>query len=278
MEPTLHIDGDILPYKVGFATQRTVYMLDVEGAHSCSPLLITRSKIKVNKWLKECPDLLVTEFFYVESAIQAINTLKLNIQGIVAGAGAKRFKVVVSGDTNFREEIATIQPYKGNRTGMEKPRHWEMLRNWLLEMPYTIVAENEEADDVLSKACMQGHPIATIDKDLNNTPGWHYNFNKNEKYYVTEDEARFNFYAQCLTGDTADHIPGIKGIGPKKAEKLLAGLDDEAAMEAAVLAAYKRSGIEDAVGRLTEVGQLLWMRRVDNEMYYPIVEGGTRVL
>ena len=29
---------------------------------------------------------------------------------------------------------------------------------------------------------------------------------------------------QCLTGDNIDNIPGIKGIGPKKAEKILAGV------------------------------------------------------
>ena len=29
---------------------------------------------------------------------------------------------------------------------------------------------------------------------------------------------------QCLTGDTADNIKGIKGIGPKKAEKILQGV------------------------------------------------------
>lgn len=33
------------------------------------------------------------------------------------------------------------------------------------------------------------------------------------------------FWTQMLTGDTTDNIPGCKGIGPKKAEKILAGLD-----------------------------------------------------
>ena len=33
-----------------------------------------------------------------------------------------------------------------------------------------------------------------------------------------------NLLIQCLTGDTTDNIPGLKGIGPKKAEKILAGV------------------------------------------------------
>jgi len=33
------------------------------------------------------------------------------------------------------------------------------------------------------------------------------------------------FYKQMLMGDSADNIKGIPGVGPKKAEKLLDGLD-----------------------------------------------------
>jgi 5'-3' exonuclease len=32
---------------------------------------------------------------------------------------------------------------------------------------------------------------------------------------------------QCLTGDNSDNIPGIKGIGPAKANKVLAGVPME---------------------------------------------------
>jgi len=32
---------------------------------------------------------------------------------------------------------------------------------------------------------------------------------------------------QCLTGDNADNIPGLKGIGPKKAEKILKGIPEK---------------------------------------------------
>jgi len=269
MEKELYIDGDILPYRVGFATQRTIYVLDLEGEHTCSPFLITRSKRQVTKYVKENPGVLVHEYFYVEEPIQAINTLKLMIQSIVKGSGCHRFKVVVSGPTNYREEIATIQKYKGNRDGSEKPVHWQMLRDWLETMPYTIVTDNEEADDVLSRAMMAGHVGASIDKDLNNTPGTHYNFVKGEIYEVSDEQASRNFYTQCLTGDTADHIPGIRGIGPAKAAKLLTGKNDVASMERTVLEEYAKH-YDDPVAALTEVGQLLWMRRKENEMWKPV--------
>jgi hypothetical protein len=268
MEQTAYIDGDILPYKVGFATQRMIYLLDVEGEHSCSHLLVTKSKAKVTKFLKATPDLLVTTLFFIEEPLQAINTLKLSLNGIVKGSGCKAFKVVLSGKDNFREQVATIQKYKGNRDGSEKPYHWQLLRDWLAEKSYTIISEGEEADDVLSKAMMQGHVGCTIDKDLNNTPGDHYNFNKQEKYHVTEEEAMHNFYTQCLTGDTADHIPGVKGIGPAKAKKLLSGCITKEDYESCVRRAYKGAYVHP-VEALTEIGQLLWMRRKEGEVWLP---------
>ncbi len=269
MEQILHIDGDILPYKVGFATQRTMYQLDIEGRHTLSPFFYTRSKAKVTKLLKECPDIQVTEHFYVEQEIQAINTLKLNLQGIISGSGCEKFVVHLSGDTNFRTDIATILPYKGNRKGSEKPYHWPALRKWLEDKPYTRITDNEEADDQVSIAMMQGHVGATIDKDLNNTPGTHYNFNKGIVYEVTEMEAMVNFYTQILTGDTADNIPGIKGIGPKTAAKILHGCRTPCDFEEAIFPHYEKLYGESWLDAMCEVGQLLWMRRDEKEVWLP---------
>ena len=270
----VYIDGDILPYRVGFATQHTVYYCESEGQHS-GLRWITRSKAVVNKLLKVEPTALVSELFFVESEFQAVMTLKLMIQSIVQGSGRKAFKVIMSGEDNFRTNIATIQPYKGNRVGTEKPVHWQMLRDWLLDKPYTIVSDNEEADDVLSRACLRGCTIATIDKDLDNTPGLHYNFVKKTKYYVDPKEAMKNFYRQMLVGDKADHIPGIKGIGPVKADRILDDCRDEVDYERAIKPHYyKTYGAYGWKNAMTEVGQLLWMRREEGEMWLPSILGG----
>ena len=272
MEVETYIDGDILPYRVGFVTQRKIYSLVSEGYHS-APVLVTKSKLLVNKFLKRDPDLLVHEADFVESQMQALATLQLAIKNIVQGCKGhgKRFKVVLSGPTNFRDEVATIQPYKGNRKDFVKPYHFDYLRDWLLGMPYTIVSEHEEADDVLSRACLAGHTIATIDKDLNNTPGTHYNINKKELYYVDHEEAMRNFYTQFLVGDTADNIPGIKGVGPAKAKAALLGCETPLQYEQALHYFYHRTYGSDWWRAMEEVGQLLWMRREENEMWHPVI-------
>lgn len=268
----VYIDGDILPYEIGFVTQRRIYMLDVEGEHTCSPFMVTRDKRKVNKLLEKMPDLLVTEFFYIEEPIQAINTLKLAIQNIVKGAKCKTFKVVLSGPSNFRTNIATILPYKGNRSEFVKPHYFDMLREWLLDKPYTIVSDYEEADDVVSRAIMAGYVGSSLDKDLNNTPGWHHNHRNKELYYIDEDTAIRNFYKQMLIGDKADNIPGIKGIGKVKSTKIIDSCVSEEDMEKVVYDYYSLH-YDDPYEAMVEVGQLLWMRREEGEMWMPKYSG-----
>jgi 5'-3' exonuclease len=63
--------------------------------------------------------------------------------------------------------------------------------------------------------------ICTIDKDLDQIPGQHYNFVRKEKYNVSEDEGNRFFFYQLLVGDPTDGIKGVPGIGPKKATRLL---------------------------------------------------------
>ena len=81
------------------------------------------------------------------------------------------------------------------------------------------MVEGEEADDQLSIRCaLKGDTIATIDKDLNNTAGWHYNWQKDDLYCVGKIEADRNFYRQLLVGDSTDNIPGLFRITGTKAK------------------------------------------------------------
>ena len=270
MVKEVYIDGDVLPYQIGFATQRKVYRLDIQGLHS-SPCITTRSKRKVNSLVAKNPDIVVTEYFYAEDPIQVLATLRLHLANIVRGSKCPLFKVVLSGKENFRERIATIKPYKENRSGQDKPYHFDLIRDWLLDKPYTIVSVDEEADDVISKAMIAGHVGASPDKDLNNTPGSHYNFRTGQLYEVSEAEARHNFYTQMLVGDTADNIPGIKGIGPKTAAKLLLHCESNEEYEEVIYRQYTKH-YHQPIDSMREVGQLLWMRRQDGELYNPVLE------
>lgn len=174
------------------------------------------------------------------------------------------YKAWITGKTNFRFEIATTVPYKGNRKDAPKPKHYDALRKHLMKLG-AIMSEGEEADDAVGIASTQGNYwIVHVDKDLDQLPGWHYNPVKDEEYYVTEFEGLYSFYKQILTGDRVDNIEGLRGIGPVKADKILKDCTTEKELYEACLKAY-----DGNTDRVLENGKLLWLRRETNQMWQP---------
>ena len=176
------------------------------------------------------------------------------------------YKAYITGKGNFRNDIAVTAPYKGNRKDMKRPKHYEAIRKHLVDLGATQV-EGMEADDAIAiEATANGGFIVSIDKDLDQIPGHHYNFVKHEEYFVTEEQGLLNFYKQILTGDRVDNIMGIKGIGPVKADKLLSKCKTEKEMFDVCVKAYNDNG-EDGVARTTENARLLWLLRASNKHY-----------
>jgi len=173
--------------------------------------------------------------------------------------------VYLTGSNNFRHSVATIKIYKGHRK--PKPDHLNPIRQHFVDVWKAEVSEGEEADDVIAKkaTAMEGKVvIASIDKDFLQVPAVHYNFIKKTWKTVNKSQGNRFFYMQLLTGDTADNIPGVKGIGPKKAEAIYEGCVGEPEYYRKALEAYK--GDTEA---LLENARLLWLRREDNEMWVP---------
>lgn len=187
------------------------------------------------------------------------NLVDAKIEEITDATGVDDFVVYFTGGGNFRFDIATVQPYKGNRADFQKPYHWKTVDFILKDQFKCKTIEGSEADDALalrqfeSLEDMKDGGIKTVicsrDKDLRMTEGYHYSWacgkNQPEKplYWVTKLEGHKFFFKQMLTGDGTDHILGCaikekmvyksgakkgqecirrKGVGPAKADKLLA--------------------------------------------------------
>jgi 5'-3' exonuclease len=101
--------------------------------------------------------------------------------------------------------------------------------------------------------------IVTLDKDLDQVIGWHYNFVKKEMYYMEQDEADLRFFKQFLTGDRIDNIQGVHGIGDKKSQKLLEDLSNKERWDCVV----EHLGLDRAI----ENGHLLYMLRSDDDNF-----------
>ena len=135
----------------------------------------------------------------------------------------------VKGKGNFRKDLSA--DYKSQRPELDKSIKDKL--NYLHKYSVTkgaIQADGMEADDLVSIWAYEAmdnneeYVICGIDKDLLQIPGQHYNYGKDTWQLINEEEALHNLYLQCLTGDNIDNIPGLKGIGPKKAAKILSGV------------------------------------------------------
>ena len=179
----------------------------------------------------------------------------------------------LTGKDNYRHDIAKTQPYKGNRKDAPRPVHLHSLREYLITAWDFRVADGQEADDAIgihATLTRDNSIIVSIDKDLDMIPGHHYNPVKKDHYYVNDKEAIKNFYRQILTGDKVDNVQGLRGISPKKADKILGDFDTDLAMYEAVLKAY-----DGDAERVLENGQLLWIRRRKDEIWQPPTPSST---
>ena len=143
------------------------------------------------------------------------------IQDILEDTKATSYQVYLTGDKNFRRELAPS--YKANRPD-ERPAHWSTVREFLVTQHKAIMCNGYEADDALGMDQGAQTIICSIDKDLLQIPGKHYNFVKKVFKEVTHDEGIKALYMQSLIGDRSDNIFGVAGIGPVKAERLLSEL------------------------------------------------------
>lgn len=189
------------------------------------------------------------------------------LHAILADVDADSYEGWITGKKNYRNDIAVTAPYKGQRIS-EKPEHYLALREHLQKRWHFHCTEGIEADDavgIAAYALPEGATVMVhIDKDLNQLRGWHYNYRKKEKYYVSEEEGLRAFYLQILVGDRVDNIIGLKGIGPVKAEKIIKDCKTEEELYSTVLKAY-----DGDTKRVLENGQLLWLQRTEGELWMP---------
>lgn len=178
------------------------------------------------------------------------------------------YQIYITGSGyQFRHDIAKTHVYKGNRSKREKPEHLQYIRDYMISDWQTVVSVEQEADDCLAiHATELDHDctIVSVDKDMLQVPCWHYNPVKNTMKKVTPSEGIKFFYTQILTGDSADNIHGIPQVGPKRAEKILKGVNSERDLWNEVLTAYKGD-----VDRAVENARLLWLRRHEGEIWQP---------
>lgn len=183
---------------------------------------------------------------------------------ILEDTSADSFEIFLSDSTenSFRYQI--YPAYKANRK-QPKPKHYEQLKLYLVEQYDAFITSEQEADDALGIRQVEDTIICSIDKDLKQIPGLHYNLVTREVSEVSEYEGLLSFYTQLLIGDVVDNIQGLHRVGPVTAKKILKDSLTEDDMFSQCLEEYLSRGhqIED----LYLNGILLKIRTRENELW-----------
>jgi hypothetical protein len=196
-----------------------------------------------------------------------VDVLMCGVDNIYPDCFVDSWSMHLTGKNNFRYKIATTVPYKGNRVDKPKPKHLAFLRDYLVKEWGASISEGEEADDTIAiEATRLGDQcvIVSLDKDLDQISGWHYNFVKHLSYYIKPEEGLVKLYTQMLTGDAADNIKGLFRVGPVKAAKIIGDTTNELELYNKVLEAY-----EGDAERVLENAQLLFLRRYEGQIWTP---------
>lgn len=272
-------DFDSAIYKAAFPCEKKQYHVTQRG----TLLGVARTMTEANAMAK------AVDFEEVEIEhklfVEPVQNAYANLDNIFTATVEKfpcDWEVYLTGSNNFRHKLATIQEYKGQRKLKAKPVHYEALRQRAIKKYNAIVIDNMEADDELAirseelLAVGKTPILVTIDKDIDQVPGYHYNWNKEEMRYIPPFEACRSFYKQLLMGDNSDNIPGLAGVGDKTADKILANCKTEKDLHKATRDMYVKHHGEAAVdGLMKEIGTLLWLQRTrDISSWQPSLSDG----
>ena len=318
----LLIDADPIVYRCGFAAETTGYHIfyeDAEGVvadcefwpkvkEKATDTYITAGD-RIRAWKANNPDFVILEQerkAIPESLDHCLHIVKQELSNIVA-AVAKKFPgaahierfVYLTGKENFRDKLATIKPYKGNRDKLHRPVHYEAIRQYMIDNWDAIVINGQEADDAVSIIAnyhfeveeFESFVVATVDKDLDQIPGHHYDYRQHVWYFVGEHDAEHWFYVQALAGDATDNIGGCYKTGLGKAEKVISAVESEhghhpAMFWKAIVEQYEASKLlpdcpyadMDTFDVALENARLVYMRRKDGEIWQPpeLPKGGAK--
>lgn len=149
------------------------------------------------------------------------------IQALMLKVDSDKYILALSVGKCFRYDI--YPEYKANRKNLERPKYLDKIKEYMITDYKAVHHAGLEADDIITICAesYKGSIIATIDKDLKQKEGIHFNLDKNTFDTVDEFTAAYNLYFQCLVGDSTDNIKGCPKIGKVKAEEALSKANKE---------------------------------------------------
>jgi hypothetical protein len=261
----VNVDADWALFRGCFACEKSIYTIKTLAGNTKFD-----SRKELDEYLKKTPHEDGMYEIIKESDLQplayALGTIRSMLSLICERFGTRSPVLYLSGPNNFRYNLAKSYPYKGNREKTQRP-HWSKeATEYLCNQWGAQIVDGMEADDALGISQTDTSILVSPDKDLDQIPGWHYNPTKEEKYYVDDFTAEYNFWKQMLTGDTTDNIFGIPNVGAVRAAALLDGFTSVTQLRQRVWDMYQEKFEEKAADRFNENYGLLRILRSPDEL------------
>lgn len=299
----LLVDADYIVYQAGFACESSGYLLEAElpsgevlyghaDTAAGAKVWLDRDNFPLGTKIRE-PERVVNEQplshakQFVRKICEKIERQSAELYGKMYSSGAivppdEVHYYLTDGPTNYRIEMATIRPYKGNRASLHKPFWYKALREFLQECYNARMVRGCEADDqvLIDAERLRGIDdaiVASVDKDHRQWPGLLYNWRAETLELISEEEGLVNFYRQILKGDVTDNIVGCYKCGESRAHTLIGYRMNEEEMYAVCLEEFRKSmgrtgcpyahlRPEDA---LLETARLVYLQRREDELWGP---------
>lgn len=238
----LIIDADIVLYQ---ATEKCLIEMQTKDDEWTYHLDLNVVKQEVNERLEE---------------------LKLDLQ-------ADEMILCIGSKGNWRKRV--MPEYKANRKGKRKPLGYSAAVEWAKDTFECRFNDDWEADDVCGflatdpsfKPKME-KILVSEDKDFKSIPGRLYNPRKPELGIVeiSVEDADYMHMMQTICGDTADGYKGCPGVGPVKAEMILADKEEDKELDvwANIVRAFKDKDLNESVAlESARVARILRFEDVD---------------
>ena len=267
------IDADIVARKVAHASEQ-----EVNTAFLLGSKLGTFKGKAFHTYLSTREDVVIESEWKVDPEKNCVYPLKQKMQKILDDTGADEYEGYLSPSTCFRNDI--YPDYKISRKDKRRPENLDFCKKYLQdEWGVYYPKARIEADDALGIRNTQlkklGYTpiISSIDKDLRMLPGTHHNPDNETIEEVSEEEGNRRFFAQWLTGDSTDDIPGLYRVGEVKAYKILSECTNEKEMEAKVFETYiealgkKGKKEKEAIEHAKMIADLIWIMREPDTPY-----------
>lgn len=266
------VDGDIVVYRCGYASQKTrydIYHWDdtcprVETTNTSDsdvnpydrvprdgrvPLMACDNAKEANAWLEEAhasatngtdvmPYIRLSRI-EVDPVEHCLHSVKRVMQAIQDKYPEGQMEVYFSCSTADNWRTVFYPEYKANRKDARRPVHYPSIHGYMEAMYPCTRGVNTEADDIIAMraSMLDDYVVVTIDKDMDQIPGLHYNWVKEEEYVMSELAAQRSVCLQAIHGDRTDNIPGLAKWGPAAAQAWVESCPLETTEEI-ILAAY----------------------------------------